>query len=77
MDEENGNYEGHHQRSKKANTPGLQVSNEMSPICSENTQATNQESCVKNKMMEIGERSLNLCVEEEVTFKKKDSRTSV
>lgn len=55
MDEEKGKYEGHHQRSKKANTPGLQVSNEMSPICSENTQATNQESCVKNKMMEIGE----------------------
>jgi len=25
----------------------------MSPICSESTQATNQESCVKNKMMEI------------------------
>lgn len=53
LDEENGNYEGHHQCSKKANTPGLQVSNEMSPICSESTQATNQESCVKNKMMEI------------------------
>lgn len=77
LDEENGNYEGHHQHSKKANTPGLQVSNEMNPVSSEDAQATNQESCVKNKIMEMGKKSLNLCIEEDMTFKKNDSRFSV
>lgn len=71
MDEENGNYEGYHQQSKKANTPGLQVSNEMNPICHEDTQATNQASCMKKKVTEI---SHLICIEEEVTFKKNDSK---
>jgi len=77
LDEENGNYEGRHQHSQKANTPGLEVSKEMNPVSSEDTHATNRASCVKNKMMEMGKRTLNLCVEEDVTFKKNDSRSSV